>query len=425
MVEPGFCLGFVPVAGLHVALSVWSLVDPSRVELGDRAAQRWERARDLASTDDAVAFLLDHGWPADYGVHAVLAGLGDLPLVLAVQLGLWLATLVALYGVLRSYLRIPQWAAGTAVAVYALLPSNVHQPHTIVTEAFFIPAVAVLVLLIMDVAASKRLSSARAFALGWVAAVAVAFRAVFLPVLPAVCVCLAGMKLSPARRLLLANAIAVAPLFTWGCVQQAHGHAWQLGGAGFSLEENLAGRMRRMQAIGGAAVPAGFQQEAGVGSYLLYALQNPQPFARAVGRDLLMLIVNPGVNHGYGTFLERFDRSEGPEYWMHRLDEVDLGTVGVEIARAGPSRLAWNAFGLAAWGVFCIIALVGLMDLLRGPRKALAATLCVLVATLAMAGLAAHGVRFTLRSPMEFVLACFFAVGLCAVPAARGSRAPE
>ena len=190
----------------------------------------------------------------------------------------------------------------------------------------------------------------------------------------------------------------------------------QWGGAGFSLEENLAGRMRRMHEMGGDPVPARFSQEAAVVTYLAYSVQNPQPFARAMGRDFLMLVVNPGVNHTYGTFVGLFDRSEDGDYWMHRLDEVDLKTAALEIARAAPSRLFWNIFGLVTWGAFSIVTLMGLIDLFRGPQRALAATLCVMVATLAVAGFAATSVRFTLRSPMEFVLALFFAVGLSAWP---------
>jgi len=409
--ETGFRFGVLPVALLHLGLSIWSLADPVRVGIGDRAVGRLERAQSLAASSDRIGFALEQGWPGDYGLHALFLGLGGLPLLLLSQLALFMGTLVLLYVAVRR-LAVPPWAAGVAVTAYALLASNLHQPHTVVTEAIFSPAVAVIVFGLAESLRAQSLSARRAIMLGAASAVAIALRAVFLPVLPVLSVFLWATRSARLGPLLLANFIALIPLLTWSAVQAAHDQPVKLGGEGFSLEHNLAGRMRRMNAMGGDAVPERLAQEAGVGDYLAYSVANPAPFVRASVTDGVMLIVNPGVNLVYGVFLGLFDRSEDTAYWVPLMDEHGPVVVGMELLRREPARLFWNTFGVVTWATFCLVSLVGVVRMARGPDRSLALALCLLLAVLSAATFASHAVRWSQRSPMEFALAIFFAVGL-------------
>ena len=423
--EPGFRFGVVPVALLHVALSISSFFDPARAVAGDRAAGRLERAYALVHFEDRVAFMIEKGWPGDYGLHALLLGVGGLPLLLLVQLGLWLATLVLLYSVMRRRLLVPQWAAGTATTVYALLASNLHQPHTIVTEAFFNPAVAIVTLIVADILHRRDLSWLRSTALGGAAAAAILLRAVFLPVLPVVSVCLLATRSSRLSPLLLANVIALVPLFGWAGVQHLHGETVQLGGVDFSLEYNLAARMRRLHAMGGDAIPPSLAEEAGLGAYLGYAAANVEPFVTSTVIDAVMLVTNPGVDHTYGRFLGFFENSESTSYWRSLLDTRGLVPTVVEFIRRGPARLFWNGFGLMLWGGFCLVTLAGIVRMLRGPDWRFAFMLCMMAAILVAASFTAESVRWTHRSPIEFGFALLFSLQLVSYRSSRLNVLPE
>lgn len=409
--ERGFVWGLVPVSLVHVGLLVWGLADPARVVMGDRAEGRLARARALVQADAKLDLVLGTGWPGDYGFHAVLIGLGGIPLALFVQFAALIGTLVLLYVVTRR-LGVPEWAAATATSAYALLASNLHQPYTIVTEALFVPAVAGIVMVVQATLQGRSLNLLRAVALGGMAAAAVSLRAVYVPVLPAISVFLASKLRVRSARLVVANAVAFSPLIIWGFVQVSHGQPVRLGGEGFSLEHNLAGRMNRMSALGGDPIPAAFESEAGLADYLVYSVQNPMPFVRVAATDSLMLVLNPGVNHTYGVFLGLFEKSEGTHYWVPLIDEQGFAAALGELARRDGSRLFWNGLGMLLWGVFCLVAAVGVIAMLRGGNRDFAIALCLMVIVLAAGTFASHAIRWSQRSPMEFSLAIMFSVGL-------------
>lgn len=413
--EPGFLAAMAVATPVHVALSIWSMWIPERATLGDRAAARIDAIHALLDSTEPLRLVLERGGPGDYAVHALFVAAGGLPSLLAVQLLAFLATLALLYHAARD-IGAASWAAAAATAAYALLPSNLHQPHTVVTEAFFSPAVAGIVVLVLRALRERRLSSGGASAMGGLAALCVALRPMFLPALPVLCVWLAATGSARAARLVLANAIALAPVLVLAALQLGYGEPVALGGRGFTLEANLRGRMQRMAAVGGAPVPA----TSGVGDYVRYSASNPGAFARTTATDAVMLVVNPGVNHTFGRFLGLFEMPEGTFYWAPLVDRKGFVGATAELVQRQPGRVFWNVAMSAAWAVFLCISGVGLVAIFRSPQRDAAVALVLLIVTHSAAAFSATAVRWSQRSPVEFALAILLAAGLA--PVARRLR---
>jgi len=423
--ERSFQLAFGAAALLHMGLVAWSIADPSRLLLGDRAITRLKAMQALLESSARLPVMLQLGAPGDYGVQAFLWSVGGPGLLLAVQLAAFLGSLVLLYWMMRQ-LDIPARASGVAIVAYAVLPSNLHQPHTLMSEALFNPLVIVVGLGAVRIFGERSLGLGRATWWGAAAGCAVLIRAVFLPVLPALSAVLIAIRGARWRALALANVLAIFPLGIWAGIAHLHGQPFELGGQNFGFRWNLEKRMQRMGSLGGSPIPASLEHSAGLADYLAYAFANPVPFARIHATDVANLVVNPGVNHTFGRFLHLFPMDESTSYWPHLVETQGFLAAARELARRQPARIACNAVVTLAWLAFLAVALWGANDLGRGPHRPVACALGLILALVCAGSFAADAVRWGHRSPGEFALAVFFAAGLARLaPHSLGAVAGE
>jgi len=415
--ERAFRLGVLPVAGLHVALSLRSALDPRLALLGDRALTRIEDVRALLAAPAPWRQLAQHGGPGDYAIHALPFALGGLPLVLAVQLLAFLASLYALYVVARE-LDAPAWAAGASVTAYALLPSNLHQPHTLVTEALVNPLLALVTLLAVRALRSDGLGWRRCLAMGAALGVAAFVRPVVLPAVPGLAAVLWRGGRAGAGSLALLHAAAVLPLATFAAAASLSGAEPELGGGSSSLGANLFRRMKRIEQLSGRPLPEDVHYRASIGEYLAYGASEPAAFVRLHVTDTVLLTANTGVNHTFGRFLGLFPMREGSHYWTPLIEERGLPAAARELLRREPARLLANAAVGAAWLLFAAGSALGLATAWRDPARREPALAVAAVGLCSVLGAyASHYARWSQRSPAELGMAALLAVGL-----ARGHR---
>jgi hypothetical protein len=416
--ENTFRLGVLPVAALHVGLSLWSALEPARATLGDRATTRLEDMAALAGASDRWSQLVLHGAPGDYAIHGLLHMLGGLPLLLFVQLAAFLATLYWLYDLARR-LDAPGWAAAVAATAFALLPSNLHQPHTIVTEALVNPLIAWCTREAVRSLGEGHIGAGRTIAMGAAMGAAAMIRPFVLPAVPALGCVLLHVRAMRARQVVALQLLAIVPLAAFAAASMASGEDLELGGRRASLGANLFRRMKRIEQLSQRPIPDGIQYRASVGQYLAYGLDEPAAFVRLHATDSVLLTLNTGVNHTFGRFLGLFEMREGSHYWTPLIEERGLLSASRELLRREPARLIANGLVGGLWLAFCIGSIVGAARAIRDPTRRGAVLLIASVAIFAVVGAyASHYARWSQRSPAEFGLAALLALGLAEAEAA-------
>lgn len=411
--ERAFWATLAVVGLLHASLFFWSLARPDNYLQGDRAAQRLRKTQRLLESDDFLEALTHTGGPGDYLFHAMLWAVGGATLTLLAQVLLLLLSVAALYWLARS-VSIPAWASAAACLAYVLLPNNIHQPHTLVTEAFSTPFVLFAFCFLARCLLGGRSATRDVVLFGLFAGLASFTRPVFLAVAPLLALFLFANGRRAWRSFVLANVVALLMPLAWAMVQVEQTGRLELGGRGFTLEANLLGRMERMRAAGGGPLPESSVEEeaAELPAFLGYAGRNPLPLLTTVAVDGFHLVLNTGINHVGGRFFGWFDISEDWHYWRRLHDEKGLAGLLEELLRSGSTMIALNVVALVLWVSLLGVAAVGAVSMCRGPDRVLAWSLLTLSGAVALSSLAALAVRFGMRSAMEFALAIFFASGL-------------
>lgn len=435
------CLALFVVA--HGTLLVYDIGNPEAVYGGDRGDKRANKIyvfldipelRKVSSptwssipaqpfgatvpTMSTAEKLLNLGPPGDYLAHALPYRIGGPYAVILVQLALALIAVVCVFR-LGVHLGLSEAYAFCATALYILLPGSLYQPHQLVTEGLFNPLLAIATYLLVrtvDEPLRWRMYLTALLAL----AVAMEIRTQLLPypfVLAAIFVC--WQRHRWVRLVVPMFIVCFAIPVAWAIFVASEPADLVTEQTELSPLRNLSGIVARMAIRGGfpfdrAAYPG---EQIPIPEFLGYVVRYPIAFLEAKLTDIVEVVFNPGIT-GFGRYLG-----------------IDLFTFRTESGRLFWSQVKWNAgvFGVirelwhqdlafvvpflaacAAWLLILVVALVGAWRMLRD-RQIGAATKAILI-SLVLYNLAIVQVgeitRVTHRSPVEFIIAIWFAFGL-------------
>lgn len=136
-------ISLAAILGLHLLLVGYGAFHPEASLRFDRAAYRLRAASALAKAQDPAAaaeVLRQHSAIGDYAWHALLwkVSCGSIPALQLLQLGLWAASLIVLYRLVRE-LGASEAVARIATLLLAAIPIDFMIPHFLSSEAVFNP----------------------------------------------------------------------------------------------------------------------------------------------------------------------------------------------------------------------------------------------------------------------------------------------
>ena len=410
------------VAAAHVALTLAVPNLAEKFQLGDRAADRIVKLDALlsaSSADAIIAALVYYSAPGDYvlflpaylafGPAGVIA-----QSVLLLLVGLWFLYRIGLTWFSPA-------VAKTACVVYALLPTTIFHPQVFVTEAICNPLLIVAAWYAGQLVTRDRPAARDAVLFGLVCAVLIFVREIFL-LFPLLVAGLVIMKAGTSRRALASISVVLALSLSltglWGLASWTALARYERTTSIQSLPSNLFLRAERMEATTGVALPKNISQRRAmsIGEFAEVAAEQPAALARTVMSDAVNLAGNTGVAMVYGRYLGLFDLGETGSSDMFKWRDIRDrdGTLDMltYMSETAPLALAFTIGFTLAWGVLVAIALYGAWRFVLGPQplelRLLFAGIPVYILSLSFA---AGSLRWDHRSPMEFVLCLFFAIG--------------
>lgn len=416
----------VAIAAVHLALLAWAFVEPDASLRFDRTGRRLGSARMLvesvaAGDGGAVAEVLrSRGAPGDYAWHALVLGPtgGSRVAVQVVQLLLAGLSLAAVY---RIALAVDgrREAAWLAVVVYAAIPIDLMVPHFLASEAFFNP------LMVLGCAALARYATVApdlpsVAAAGGAFGLAALTRPEGLPWLGVMVVlaALLARRRAPGRAALH---VGVLCLLTFGgagfYLALARAEPVRLDHASLSLQWELANRASRV--LGAAGADTSGIEAAPVASFLGAAIGHPVTFAREFALQAGKLLALPDN-------LDAFRYLGLYEYTGHRSDWVhELGVLGA-VRRSFdelPLLTTWLLASTVAWLCVGVLALRGALRAWArsaGARRLLVWLLLSLPVVWTALRVLTQG-ESRKRSPVDFAIAVFAAVGMLRARAEPGA----
>jgi hypothetical protein len=173
-----------------------------------------------------------------------------------------------------------------------------------------------------------------------------------------------------------------------------------------------------MAAIGSFALPEGVSQHRAMSmsQFAELAAQQPSALVHTVISDAVNLAGTTGVAMVYGRYLGLFNLGETEKSdvfkWRDIRDQYGTRAMLAYLAEKAPVALAFTISFTLAWVMLLAVTLFGAWRFLLGPwpleLRLLFAAIPVYIFTLSFA---AGSLRWDHRSPMEFVICLFFALG--------------
>jgi len=436
-------------AAFHIALVFAMPEVGERFMLGDRSNDRSIKLQALLDTENWDAFfrtLFHQASPGDYILFAPAWSLGGatgvmLQNIALIGLGAWF--LWKLAGLFFS----PRVAAIAATA-YLLLPATLFHPHAFVSEAICNPALIAATYFFLRYA-TREAPQGRDLVISALLTALLCFtRHVFLP-LPLFFAALLAVSAPSAMKQRLRGAavllvVGYSLVGAWGAAaylaKPVYGEGESVGG----MEANLFLRAQRMAGMITCPLPTEVEQRVeatpadGIqtlpaGEFIKFAQAHPRTFVKTVVYDVFNITANPGMAMVYGRFFGVFDLGEDSyeDYskWREVRDRSGIPGLVMELWRTSPLGLIVNVLGALAWAGFVAIALWGTWKLVRNRAQPLALKLMAVglpAYLIAFSSVAAGYTRWDHRSPMEFLIALLFAVGIVAImDAVRARRAGD
>lgn len=432
--SPGFIWKLVALsAAFHFALVAAIPQAAEKFMLGDRALDRTTKTQALLGADsltDAIANLFTNGMPGDYILFTPAYALAGPKGVMVQSIILHLAAIYCLYYFARRH--FGESVARIASVAYALLPASLFHPQAFVseniTDPFMIFSVAAFSEAILgdDRSARTRLWLAAAGT-----AVLVFVRNIFL-LWPLVLAALLWLARPGGRRpgpglvmafLAISYSLAIAWLAVSTVGERYYGPADPVGG----LASNLYLRAERMAATGGfdMATELGETHKSELasermspGAFLTLVARHPIEFAKSAVSDATNIVANPGVAMVAGRYFGAFDLKEQSykdyNVWREARDQGGLLGVARLLWQTSPTGFLANIAGGVAWIAFLVLALLGVFTSwkeARAPWIVLLLLSAIPVYIVGISCLTAGYTRWDHRSPAEFALAIFAAVG--------------
>jgi len=216
--------------------------------------------------------------------------------------------------------------------------------------------------------------------------------------------------------------IGLAPVLSWiSFVWSGTGHA-SLGQSSFSLAYNLEVRVERMEArtLERLQVPDGAARGVAIGEYLEIVASNPGAYWKIVRSDLINFWANPGVSKLLFNYLSLGGDLRGADRslmgWRSVMDESGLWAAVRHVWATAPFVATVLLVSVGTWGLVLVLALAGAIRFARGDGVSrpwrIGLVLMVMAFWLVNANISGIA-RSGHRSPVEFLLATAFAVGVC------------
>jgi len=410
------------VAAAHIALTLAIPHLAEKFLLGDRALDRLTKIDALlkaSNADAVVATLVYYDSPGDYvlffpaylafGPAGVIA-----QNVLLLLLGLWF-----LYRIGVTW--FSPTVAKIACIVYALLPAMIFHPQTLVSEAICNPLLIVATWYAGQLVTRDRPALRDAVLFGLACAVLIPVREIFL-LFPVVVAGLVIAKAGKGRHTLALLGVMLALSFSifgaWGLARAAAPARYERGTSIQGLESNLYLRAERMEPLGDFELPQDISQQRAISlsQFVELGIHEPGALARTIISDAVDLTVNSGSAMVYGRYLGLFDLGERSSADVSKWREIrdQQGTLAMlaYMSETAPAALAYTIGFAAAWAVFVMIALYGTWRFVRGshPLELKLLFLSIPVYFFIFSFVSGEP-RWDHRSPMEFLLCLFFAVG--------------
>jgi hypothetical protein len=418
--------------GIHGLLLLHDWTNPEAFLKGDRAEGRMEKIQYLLGLEDrpnafshisvpemAAGSVADRlivlGDAGDYVLDAALFAVGGGTAVIGFQLLLALIAVISVYR-LAVLLGQPRQYAFVAATVYILLPGSLMQPHTLVTEAIFNPLVVIALYLIVRGVEDefRRETFVLALALLGVA-IFVRLQLLLYPIVLAVVL---GYHWRDKWFNRTAPIFLICFLLPLGWMLFVYGQTGQfsMGASDHSLGRNFFETAARMARIGNYSFdPSVYPgREMAVSAFASTLVENPGIYFRLKLSELANQFLNPGMHMFAGNYLGILESAPDVTYWKDLRDQQGLLSVIVEIIRWGPTFAAVFFGAALIWGVFLVFAVLGSVAFVRdwrstGTSKAILIGYFIYGALIVQAS---SGVRWTHRTPIEFVMVVLFSAGI-------------
>lgn len=414
----------VAVAGVHAALLTFGVIRPEAALCCDRSITRLAAAQALLEAEGfeaALDVLADQGAVGDYALHALVLwiGGGRLWVVQLVQLALLAASLLAVFRMVQHLGCSPE-VCRLAVLLYAAIPVNIMIPHFLCSEAFYTPCLVIAIMFLVRAAthdfnattlgAAGLLLSAgaliRSEILGWLPLL-------FILILPVARRRLPGKWLS--RLVLLAASCLVGPI-VWMSFQAVHkgtspGRPHADSGRAIEL------RVQEIRRVAGDVTPPSRERDRRVTTLLDEMIHYPGAAARLCVSHIVKLLALPD-NLDLFAYLGLYDRTG------NRISRTEsLGWVAAlrSAYREMPVLTAWFLVSIAVFAVFWLFVVWGgcrAMWNSAGTQRLLWLLLLSLPTYYLCLRVIVEG-NSRKRSPIDFTLAIFAAVGIEAIASRR------
>ncbi|MFO1154363.1 MAG: glycosyltransferase family 39 protein [Rhodospirillales bacterium] len=362
--------------------------------------------------------LLNLGPPGDYLVHAVPYRLGGSFAVIAVQLVLGLLAVICVFR-LGERLGLTSAYAFVATALYLLLPGALYQAHQLVTEGLFNPLLAIVTFLLVRTVEEPLRWRVFLSALVLLALAMEIRTQLLLYPLVLVAIFVAWQRHRWTKLVIPTLVICFAIPVAWSIFVSLQPPDLVITPTELSPLRNLSGIVERMAIRGGfpfdrAAYPG---EQIPIWDFLGYVVRYPIAFLEAKVTDVVEVVLNPGIT-GFGKYLGldlfTFRTESGRLFWSQV--KWNAGVVGVvrELWRQDLAFLLPFLAACAVWALILAFALWGVWCMLRDRRIGAAAKailISVVVYNLAIVQVG-EMTRVTHRSPVEFIIAIWFAMGL-------------
>jgi 4-amino-4-deoxy-L-arabinose transferase-like glycosyltransferase len=296
---------------LHLCLFVFDVFNPDGFLRADRADERIKAVRTVieaaGNPDVLVDALVRLGLVFDYGIHAVLFGLGGRLGVVAFQVVLAMAATLSLVYIARQAFRSDGFAVVVGL-VYGLLPQSIAFPHQLLTESIANP------LIIMGTAAfvwaltdprrvSAWLCSGVLFGIGG----AVRPALILLPLL-AVTLTIVTRTRPSAKHAALFVAASLAPLLGWCFFMLVQTGRFGLGDSGQDLGLNLTDSVVKVLLSVGVGPPDGSRPEwlplrISLSEYFGYLREYPLGFLNLYFKNVFVMVADSGIGRLYVDLL--------------------------------------------------------------------------------------------------------------------------
>lgn len=362
--------------------------------------------------------LLNLGPPGDYLVHALPYRLGGSFAVIGLQLVLGFIAVVCVFR-LGERLGLGGPYAFCATVLYLLLPGSLYQPHQLVTEGLFNPLLAISTYLLVRTVEEPLRWRIFLTALALLAvAMEIRTQMLLYPFVLAA-IFIAWQRQQWVRLVVPTLVICFAIPVAWAVFVSLQPPDLVVAPTELSPLRNLSGIVERMSIRGGfpfdrAAYPG---EQIPILDFLGYVFRYPIAFLEAKVTDVVEIVLNPGIT-GFGKYLRidlfNFRTDTGRLFWSQV--KWNSGVIGV-IQELWHQKLAFLVPFVGAcvvWAIILAIALIGAWRMVSDRQigsatKAILVSLVVYDLSIVQVG---EMTRVTHRSPVEFIIAIWFAIGL-------------